>query len=291
MQPRGRFFIFFVIVFLLRLDGYSENDTLLKPGYANIAILLVDYDTHKFEGGNLSYYSCTACSNDSLPFSRSVVWHTADDFEIAFKMDLEPDTVFHATTFWMGIGQIYYPMAYSLYDPFVHSNTHVQKPTDIEYVDKLGLTTNDPLLVSQADSAWAVIDSLRISKVFSDNGFKSSIYLYAPTIGVFDPKVAKWVIFLYCQEKSNSIGEFPGNVNLYSYPNPVINAITLNAAIRHSTATSYKLFTVSGKLVQQGSLVNSGRQIDVTSLPGGLYLLKLFDKKGNSVFTQKIIKE
>ena len=34
-----------------------------------------------------------------------------------------------------------------------------------------------------------------------NNGFESAIYLYPPSVGMFDPGAAKWIIFISFQKK------------------------------------------------------------------------------------------
>jgi hypothetical protein len=291
MKRTGKCLTLTVIVFFIQLGCYCQNDTILKPGYANIATLIVDYDTYHFEGGNLSYYNCSNCNNDSLPFLINILYHSTDDYEITFNLNSTYDTIFNASTYFMGKGQINYPIEFSINYPFRKLDMSVLKPLDIKHVNYYGSIEGDLQFINKADSAWYIIDSLEITNIFSKNGFKACIYLYAPTIAMFDPKVAKWVIFLYCQEKTNSIRILQKNDETFFYPNPAFNTIKLTTEIIHRDLKSYQIFTISGLIVSEGNIENTNNAIQISSLQRGLYFIRFFDKNGISICTNKIIKE
>lgn len=61
------------------------------------------------------------------------------------------------------------------------------------------------------------------------------------------------------------------------YPNPATSFIALN----HSTPdnVTFKIFNHIGQVIQEGSISNSDKQINVVSLAEGIYFLQLFDEK------------
>ena len=93
--------VFLLIGILVHLNSYSQNDTIIKNGYVNIATLMVDFDTYAFEGGNMSYYVCPNCAVDSIPFL--IDYNDPLDFGgITFYLSPVYDTVFNASIIWMG---------------------------------------------------------------------------------------------------------------------------------------------------------------------------------------------
>lgn len=68
------------------------------------------------------------------------------------------------------------------------------------------------------------------------------------------------------------------------FPNPVSNTLNI---VHQYYSLSYKMFTVDGKMIQEGSVINA--QIDVNQLQSGIYLLQL-TSNGNSVVT-KLVKQ
>lgn len=267
---------------------HGQNDTIIKPGFANLATLIVDYDTYAFEGGNISYYSCTNCNNDSLPFL--VDYDSPGDFGgITFNLIPTLDTVFHATIIWMGLGQIYHPSDFQTGAPFNFTNSSIEKPLDLKYLNFNGVELTDPVEIAKADLAWDVIDSLQITHLFSNKGVKAGIYFYPPTVGAIDPSVAKWIIFLYHFENPNSITHNDdANNSLVLYPNPTKNKIEVTSTNARNEVKSYTIFNQLGVKIKSGQFEN-GNQIDLSTFPTGLYFLELKTKNWTEI--RKIVKE
>jgi hypothetical protein len=280
--------IFLFIGVLITINSYCQNDAIIKKGYVNIATLIVDYDTYNFEGGDISYYSCSDCPIDSIPFT--IDYDSPGDFGgVTFKLSELQDTVFSATIIWMGTGQIYYPNEFSMQGSFLDTNKVTNKPNDLRYIDTDGNAITDAYLLNKADSAWNAIDSLKITELFAENRFKSAIYLYPPSVGAFDPNVAKWIIFLYQYDQSNAINSNGfNNTHIQIFSNPVngVEKINLNLKI-----TNYRIFNSSGQLVDKGEFLSNVHQIDVTILNSGLYFLHLSDENNEIISTEKFIIE
>ncbi len=179
----------------------NQSDTLINSDFLNFAVLIVDYDTYEFEGGNLSYYQhCVNCTEDSIPFEIFVIY-PGDFGGITYNIQNTSETVFDATIIWMGTGQIVHPEEFTLSYPFNTINNMVEKPEHLEYYNKYGTKVyTDSTFIHAADSAWHVIESLEITKQFSENNYKVAIYLYPPSVGVFNPFAAKWIIFFYLDD-------------------------------------------------------------------------------------------
>ena len=72
--------------------------------------------------------------------------------------------------------------------------------------------------------------------------------------------------------------------NIFIYPNPFLDQITVNGILKES---GYTLYSIDGKLIQKGLIKTS--EIYINEVPSGVYLLKLRDKE-NREKTYKIIK-
>jgi hypothetical protein len=163
----------------------------------NLAVLISDYQTYQFEKGALDYYRrCDGCDVDSLPFSIS--YHPPGDFgDITFSYTETGDTLFSGTIVWMGMGSITYPRDYHPVDRFGRLDTAAPAPVSVEY-----FLVDEPIIErsvfeSKADSAWAALRDLDIVWDFSSDEYRVGIYLYPPSVGAFDPSVAKWIVYLY----------------------------------------------------------------------------------------------
>lgn len=281
--------ILLILGVVLSLNGYGQDENIIKSGYVNIATLIVDYVTYNFEGGNISYYSCPDCPTDSIPLT--IDYDPPLDFgEITFKLSSSNDTVFNATIIWMGTGQIYKPNEFSTQSPFINTNTAVAKPNDLRFIYYDGDVFTNPSLINRANLAWNSIDSLEILKMFADQGFKAAIYLYPPTLGMFDPNVAKWIIFLYHYDKTGSIdNECLHNVHFQLFPNPVQQGGVVNLKVTNTELSNYKIFNSLGQLVDKGEIVGTESQLILPHLESGIYLLQLSDKDHKIMATQKLI--
>lgn len=283
--------ILIICGFIIHLAGFSQSDTILKESFVNIATLIVDFDSYEFEGGDMSYYSCASCPIDSIPFT--IDYDSPGDFGgVTFKLSSQQDTVFHATIIWMGTGQIYYPDEFNLQAPFINSNTVINRPDDLRYIYTDGNVITDPGLLNKADSAWSSIESLEITKLFAEQEYKSAIYLYPPTVGMFDATEAKWVIFLYNNGKSNTItNNYIEKTQVQIFPNPTNRGGKINLNLTNTNITTYRICNSLGQLLDWGEVLSNGQQLDMTFVNSGLYFLLLTDENNKMIATEKIIVE
>ena len=94
---------------------------------------------------------------------------------------------------------------------------------------------------------------------------------------------------LYYYEKSllsNKENLFSNNYSLF--PNPVSSNNTIMINTRNNEDFSYKIFTSNGKLVLQGTSSTRQKNIDVSSLEKGIYMLQIINKDG--ALSSKFIK-
>lgn len=268
---------------------YKSDNTYIINNTTTIATLLVDYATYNFDGGVISYYSCPNCTDDSIPFT--IDYNPPGDFgDITFTLSSLQDTVFDATIIWTGLGQIYSPINFTTDTPFTDTTIATNKPSDFRYINEEGQTITDDYLLNKADSAWDVIDSLKITNLFAEKGFKAAIYLYPPTVGSFDPSVAKWVVFLYHNDQITGINlDEKTNSNLKSFPNPAndfINIVTEDNLIHR-----IKIYSLTGRVLTNQNLSNqSSAIIDISDLDVGIYILEI-ELNNKEILKQKIIKK
>jgi plastocyanin len=85
----------------------------------------------------------------------------------------------------------------------------------------------------------------------------------------------------------SGVNEISQTADLTIYPNPVTSVLFVNQDF--SSNLTYSIVSIAGQEWQKGNLSNSEKQIHVSSLPEGIYFLKLFD--GNkSIGQQKFVK-
>ncbi len=283
--------ILLVLGFVFSLNVYCQDGSTIRSGYVNIATLIVDYDTYNFEGGNLSYYSCPNCPTDSIPFK--IYFDSPSDFGgVTFKLSSLDDTVFDATIIWMGLSQIHKPNDFSTQTPYINTNVAIGKPDDLRYINTDGSVATDNYFLNRADSAWNAIDSLQILKIFAENGFKSAIYLYPQTLGVYDQSVAKWIIFLYHKDITSSLNNGDlHNDHFQIFPNPIQKGGVVNLKLTNTQLSNYKIFNSLGQLVDKGELCNSNGKLILPHLESGTYILQLSDRDNKIVATEKLILE
>ena len=162
----------------------------------NLAVLITDYLTYKFERGALNYYpQCNACDTDSLPFKIDFV-PPVDFGSIAFSYTETGDTLLYGTLIWLGRGELTQPENFLPRDRFGDLGTAAPEPVDREFYNIY--PHMDPAeFAAKADTAWAHVKRLDIVWDFAAADYRAGFYLYAPAVGVFNPQSARWIIFLY----------------------------------------------------------------------------------------------
>ncbi|SDB50937.1 Por secretion system C-terminal sorting domain-containing protein [Flavobacteriaceae bacterium MAR_2010_188] len=84
--------------------------------------------------------------------------------------------------------------------------------------------------------------------------------------------------------------EFQGNkLNLYAYPNPTIESITLKADIADTNDLSYQFFDITGRLLMNRKLQDNETNIQVSNIAPATYFLKIL-QNNKEVKIFKIIK-
>ncbi len=173
--------------------GPAGHGPYVHANAVNIAVLVLDYETLEFEGARVLYFPpCDPCADDSIPLSYRYK-PPGDAGDITFWYTPTEGTVFFGTIIWMGTGRIIYPESFEPADHFARSGGRVPKCDNI----RLFMLPIEPSEPPPVDAIWRSIDSLDLLKEFQSPSLRAGFYLYPPTVGVFDPGRAKWIVFLY----------------------------------------------------------------------------------------------
>jgi hypothetical protein len=120
------------------------------------------------------------------------------------------------------------------------------------------------------------------------NAKTRSVTVPTATIGTFTYEVndvnnCLKDVYKITLSSSLSTDEFDENKNAL-FPNPTSGKITITGDI--SSYTSYSVKSIEGKAVQEGTLNNN--EIDLSSLPVGIYTVKIESKEKS--FVKEVIK-
>jgi hypothetical protein len=192
------------IIFLAALVSSCSEDTIkpiqdinyhwdIRSDTLNVAVLMFDYETYKFEGGALSYYKqCLNCGIDSIPMDMD--YRSPGDFGWGhFKHSVTGDTIFFGTIIWAGTGKISVPKYIYPADSFeTIMFRRVKEPSVVKlFPSRVSISE------VQTEAIWTVASHLDIVHAFNKFGsFNVGYYMYPPRVGIFDPRVAKWIVFL-----------------------------------------------------------------------------------------------
>jgi len=83
---------------------------------------------------------------------------------------------------------------------------------------------------------------------------------------------------------------FISGVEIKVYPNPTQDFVNINFNKMPDNAV-YRVFDLSGKLLEQKSISSNSSQVDMTRFAGGQYILKLSHKNQQALQTFKIVKK
>ena len=276
---------------------FTQNNWDLDYQSANFAFLVVDFNTLSFEGGYFTKFPYQS-GYDTTVIPLNVVYNPPFDYgNITFTYLATNDTVFAGDIWWAGQGHITFPDTIDNSSQFTYDSIMVISPFYISYFN-YGNALEDSLFRQKADSAWMSIKKLSILKVFAEQGnvFRVGVYLYAPAVGVFNPDVAKWIVFLYRGQVivgiENAI-KIPKRYQLYqNYPNPFNPTTTINYSISKYSFITIKVYDVLGREV--ATLVNEYKPIgsysvkfNAFNLVSGIYFYRM--QVENFTKTKKLI--
>ena len=285
----------FVLLLLFNTPLLSQVEWDVDYESANFAFLKVDYNTYSFEGGYFTkfpYYE--GYDREYIPFT--IIYNSPLDYgNITFLYQATDDTIFAADIWWAGTGKITFPDTIIDASQFDYDSTNAF-PYWISYYDYVS-EIPDSVFYSKADSAWKSIRKLSVLNSFEHEGvFRVGLYLYAPTVGEFNPEVAKWIIFLYRGQIIVGVEDEKEKLNsfklLQNYPNPFNPSTIIEYSIPKLENVQITLFNTLGEEIK--TLVNAEKpagdyevEFNSDGLNSGIYFYKL--KAGDFVQTKKMI--
>lgn len=128
--------------------------------------------------------------------------------------------------------------------------------------------------------------------MFSEYNYKAGIYLYPPSVGVFNPASAKWIIFFYLNDFNSSVPpEALSNIEdqLLIYPNPCKNYLTIVSESYTAGEYHFEIIDLSGKsLMKQQIYISTIEKVNVSSINTGIYILSIKNHKllFNTIFVK-----
>ncbi|MCW8809650.1 MAG: T9SS type A sorting domain-containing protein, partial [Ignavibacteriaceae bacterium] len=276
---------FFLMLGLLGNLSFSQINWELDYESANFAFLKVNFNTYDFEGGYFTKFDYhPGFDLTGIPFS--IVYNPPlDTGDILFAYSATNDTIFAASIWWLGQGQILFPDSIDDASQFTYDSSITINPFTIDYYNYVE-EIEDSVFHQKADSAWLSIKQLSILEKFDTLGsvFRVGLYLYAPAVGSFNPDVAKWIIFLYRGQLivgvENEI-EIPNHLQLYqNYPNPFNPTTTIEYSIPERTEVRLTVVNIVGEevatLVNQTMDAGNYRiEFNAAKLPSGVYFYEL----------------
>jgi len=164
------------------------------PSKSKLLIVKVDYSKPEFEGGVEMLLPRLLQNGNSMPL-KGTFDQTWDFAHMIYTYIPTGDTVFYGGVFWMGKGEITIPKSFSRPQSFQNELFSAPQPIGLDNIQESESysSVKDTIL----PVIWSKIGTLSRVKYYMANNAHVSLYLYAPTVGMFDPTVAKWIVFLY----------------------------------------------------------------------------------------------
>lgn len=75
------------------------------------------------------------------------------------------------------------------------------------------------------------------------------------------------------------------------FPNPATDAFYVNFEDNGYKKSSYVIFDMDGKKMEQGKIKNNNQYISTAAFAPGIYIIRISDNKGRIIATNKVIKE
>lgn len=209
-----------------------------------------------------------------------------DDFFVA-KMNLDGDVV-KAKQFPISSGQ--YSVGLEKNDTtlsmMVLSNNGAWSASVYESDTSFSYLCDSSIVALQYDFANVPVTA----QVFSGMNITDSVYMKSGIEVYYSDSL--FVPFEYCMYEIDTVNGTIDSRKLISeqvkvFPNPTSDMFSISAEAHVKSA---QFFTYSGQLINKLD-VNNAKNIDVSGLPSGFYLLKLEDDRNNTYFVKLIKSE
>lgn len=254
-----------------------DPDSLIKKDSMNFAVLVLDFLSYTFEKASISYYPlCSGCDRDSLPFR--IQYKPPGDFgDIRFYYTGNDELLFGATIIWDGAGSIYQPAKFRDAAEFPIGPVQVALPPSRQYFDNT-LTPwpySKENYIARAETAWTAIQNLQIVNEFASGPLRVGFYAWPPSVGVFCPFCAKWIIFLYSgNDFSEGIFETDKEPGISVYPVPAADRLFIDLQALAPGICRISLLNSLGSVVYDSPAQPAqNTSIDLADIESGFYYL------------------
>lgn len=127
-----------------------------------------------------------------------------------------------------------------------------------------------------ATGIWDINDDIKIGGLVDFGGYKSSLI----TNCIEDETIEE-----YIGQSGVSVSKI-NTLNFNTYPNPASNLVAIQST--NAALSSWKIYTSTGQLITTGYFKTDTKQIDISTLQNGFYLIEVSDGKNLSA-KQKLI--
>lgn len=193
--------LLFAILAIVALGSCKKHDNdYVAANGATLALLKVDYQTHKFEGAKVFYFDAAGAVPQTIPIQMTYV-PPGDFGNITLQYAPTGDTVFDGSIIWSGKGEMTQPL---LSKGFPAGPVALPAP-DTNDVEVITPNTYIRKEAYNIPDVWTGISNLYITRDFMQNhNTRVGIFLYMPSVGIGDP--ADWDYFwlLYSVNTGNS---------------------------------------------------------------------------------------
>ena len=155
--------------------------------------------------------------------------------------------------------------------------------------DEFGSMTNYTVEYWE-DENWIIDFDMKILLTYNGNNdiVEEIVQLWSTTYQIwFNAQRFDYYAFQYF-ELGDEENDLEARINIY--PNPVTNTLSLDFNGELINEGVIQIFNEAGQKVFEDKLMGIHNKIDVSTLPNGMYLLRL-KKNKNSVIHQKILKQ
>lgn len=83
---------------------------------------------------------------------------------------------------------------------------------------------------------------------------------------------------------NTGIGEMLSKANISLYPNPVSNQLNIQFEEYGNEVVEMEIFDITGKIVKHGQLLGNRNRVDLESIEGGIYFVRLRNGKVSETF-------
>ncbi len=173
-------------------DNIDDGSGLIicPEGVQMVQAFAVDYTTNKFLGG----YDVILPGNHDDLFELVSDFNPPGDFgNITWYDKATEKKVFAGTIIWMGKGEQTFPEKLNPASSFVKLQIKTKMPELIPIYNQKEYEESEPI---DYNPIWSSISSLQSVSWLTEDSNPVYIYLYAPSVGIGDPKDWYWIIFM-----------------------------------------------------------------------------------------------